>query len=416
MSAMSAGSSVVMQRRHRGNVGRFLGQRGPGLTRIRLDTARQLLAGAYDARSKNRRFILTLDTTSVSQQGQHAENTFSTGNRRRRPAQGRRYSQKKHARHSCHGHVFGMLTTPHGVRLPYYLPYYTKEYCRQRGLKHRTQADLAAEIIRRVPLPAKGELIVLGDTAFESRQVRAACEQREATWIFPANPERVLAGRKPRPKVSSLLRQLTGERFVPIRLQLSDDFAPYRRAARCRLKSNKARTFYVHQERRRVHNVGDVQLVFSVSQKPAPGKSVPRSQVKTLLTDSLQLSAREIVALYALRWQIELLFKELKSVLGMHQYRFRQFHRIVAWIEACLITLLYLEWVRLERLKTRTLPARERAWWTAQRAFGLATSVRQRVEENELHVIRKWTRTRWGQRKLRAALRAAVTTEYRHAA
>jgi len=36
----------------------------------------------------------------------------------------------------------------------------------------------------------------------------------------------------------------------------------------------------------------------------------------------------QIVELYLVRWQIELLFKELKSCLGMHQYGFRD---LLAW-------------------------------------------------------------------------------------
>ena len=40
-----------------------------------------------------------------------------------------------------------------------------------------------------------------GDTAFDAEAVRTACEERKFSWIVPINPERVLAGAKPRPKV-----------------------------------------------------------------------------------------------------------------------------------------------------------------------------------------------------------------------
>jgi hypothetical protein len=43
-------------------------------------------------------FLFVVDQTLVSQQGGKTENTFSTGNRQRRPRQGRRYSTYKHAR------------------------------------------------------------------------------------------------------------------------------------------------------------------------------------------------------------------------------------------------------------------------------------------------------------------------------
>ena len=43
-----------------------------------------------------------------------------------------------------------------------------------------------------------------------------------------------------------------------------------------------------------------------------------------------------LVELYDLRWQIERFFKELKSTLGLAQYRFRQFVKVEGWTQACL--------------------------------------------------------------------------------
>ena len=56
--------------------------------------------------------------------------------------------------------------------------------------------------------------MVLGDTAFDAEAVRTACEERKFSWIVPINPERVLAGAKPRPKVSSLSEILTADQMV----------------------------------------------------------------------------------------------------------------------------------------------------------------------------------------------------------
>ena len=48
--------------------------------------------------------------------------------------------------------------------------------------------------------------------------------------------------------------------------------------------------------------------------------------------------------LYTLRWQIELFFKELKSTLGFHQYKFKTFEAVEGWGELTVTTVLYLEW------------------------------------------------------------------------
>ena len=80
------------------------------------------------------------------------------------------------------------------------------------------------------------------------------------------------------------------------------------------------------------------------------------------------LTAEQIVELYDLRWQIEVFFKELKSTLGFHQYRFRTFSKVERWVDLCLITFVYLEWSRAERLANRRLSAKQKRWWCWQRA------------------------------------------------
>lgn len=413
MSAQCAGSEVASKRRHRGNVLRFLSKQGSRLSYARRRFVGRMLESHPHLRKKNL-YVLIVDTTHVTQQGKMTENTISTGNRKRRPCEGRRYNENKRAPQSSHAHVFGLLLTPRGVRILYYLPFYTKAYCLQHGLMHRTQADLAAELIRQVHLPGGAKLLVLGDTAFEARQVRAACDEQNATWIVPANPERVLEGEKPRPKLWSLAANLTANQFVPIRLKLDDPtLAPYRRASACRLGSRtRTATFYTHRERRRVLNIGEVQIVFSTKQQPPSDKPVSRKQAKVLLTNDLSLSVREVVSWYTLRWQIELLFKELKSTLGLDQYRFRAFHRVVAWVEACIITFLFLEWTRMQKLKQRALSKRERTWWSRQRTHGITIAVRQHMEWSELQQIKKLTETDYGTRKLRRLVNNALPPEY----
>ena len=71
-----------------------------------------------------------------------------------------------------------------------------------------------------------------------------------------------------------------------------------------------------------------------------PTKNRPVEVQKILMTNDLSLSAKQIVEWYALRWQIELFFKELKSTLGFHQYRFRKFDRVEGWDELIQVTFL----------------------------------------------------------------------------
>jgi hypothetical protein len=402
MSAQQVASAVVGDSRHRANVGRFFKRHADELSWVGHQCAQRLLAlDGY------RRCIFIVDSTSVSHQGEHTPNTFSTGNRRRRPAKGRRYSQYQHARRGCHLFVWGLLITPDGRRIATFRCYHTRQYCQQHGLPHRTQADLGAELVRELAVPRATQVVVLADTAFESRQLRAACLERDFAWIMPANPERVLGGAKPRPSLWSLTKQFSYRMFAPVRL--SPDQGAYvamRRLSASSRGSKNTRTFHVHEERREVLSVGEVRIVFSTKTKPQPGKPLDRKQTKVLLSNDLQLDVAQIVELYLLRWQIELFFKELKSNLGMHQYRFRDFDRVAAWMEVYRITFHYLEWVRAQ--KVRASKGRERTLWSSQRTHGLCLEVCRRLDEAQLFSLQRQTSTPGGLRRLRKLLRKAL--------
>ena len=409
IGAAQAAGAVRSAPRHRAQIVRFLGRKYWRTLRV-TDVLRAELLSAETGRGRS---VLILDQTLCSQQGTKAENTYSTGNRTRRPRKGRRYGAYKHARKGCHCFVMGLLITPGGVRLPFCRPYYTKDYCRLKGRAYRTQPELAAEIVRDLPLPDGADVVVLGDTAFDAAAVRAACAGRGYSWIVPTNPERVLAGAKPRPKVRSLAEELTADRLEPVRLHPGRGrYAALRRVSTARPgPQRKPRVFYAHSEDRAVHSVGDVRLVFSTREQPQPGR---KSRVqKVLMTGDRTLSAAEVVALYDLRWQIELFFKELKGTLGFDHYRLRRFEKVEAWTELVLATFLYLEWYRARQLRRAGLSAAEKDRWRRQRAYGVCLALRQATERADLDHIAAALKTPGGIRRLRRDLRAAIQREYR---
>ena len=411
MSAQQVASAVVGESRHRASVGRFLRRNVNELSWVGCHCARRLLA----LDGWRRRCVFILDSTSISHQGEHTPNTFSTGNRRRRPIKGRRYQKYRHARRGCHLFVWGLLITPDGRRSPSFRCYYTREYCQQHGMPHRTQADLGAELVRQLAIGCSAPVMVLADTAFELRQMRAACQERGFGWIMPANPERVLSGRRPRPTLWSLTKQFSSRMFAPLRLSLHQGpYAAMRRLGDSRRGSKIIRTFYVHEERREVLSVGKVRIVFSAKTKPQPGKLLDRKQTKILLSNDLELDVAEIVELYLLRWQIELFFKELKSNLGMHQYRFRDFERIRAWIELYRITFHYLEWLRAKMVKTTK--GKQRSAWSSRRTHGLCQAVCEQLDEAQLVTLQQQIATKGGIRRLRKLLRNTLPVEQRNAA
>jgi len=412
MSCSAAAGSIATEPIHRGQLTRFLAR--PRWQRHDFNSP---LRQALLARETRRgRFIFIVDATLVSQAGLKTQNTYSTGNRGRHPAQGRRYNKRKIVYKKVHSFTFGLLITPSGIRIPMQTPHYTQEYCQAHGLKHRTTAEAAAEMIRTLPLPPEAQVVVIGDTAYESQVVREACEQRGYLWIFPANAERVYQGpRGQRPKLRARLKDWSQLPHKTIRLRASSGrYAQQRRLSRWRIgPKTKTRVYYAYQEKREVRNVGCVQLVFSTT-KPNLVQATA-DDVKILLTNALQMPVTEVLELYSLRWQIELFFKELKSTLGFAQYRFQDFRATRAWVEMAITTVLFLEYERIRHLQDRRLSQETRRWWEMQRLHGLCHAYRQQCAAAELRYLADRLQTASGITRLKRQLAAAVPAEYRAA-
>jgi hypothetical protein len=407
MSCLRAAGAIRCETRHRAQISRFLAR--PGWRKLNINAS--LRSQLLELETREGVFVLIVDATLVSQAGKRTKNT---GNRQRRPREGRRYGKTKHTRKNCHSFTMALLITPSGIRIPFCKPYHTHEYCKETGREHRTTAEAAADLIRELPLPEGAEVLVLGDTAYDAEVVRDACQDRGYSWIFPCNPERVLAGPKGnRPKVRSLLKDWSNWSRQTVRLAPGQGtYAVYRRLSPHRIGPKaKPRTYYVHQERRQVHSIGEVRLVFSTMEQNL--KTATPDDVKILMTNNQRLSVRDVIELYSLRWQIELFFKELKSTLGFHQYQFQEFGPVEGWVDLALIAFMYLEWYRAKQMSRRDLSREEKGWWEHQRTYGLCQAVRLRSEQNELKYIADRLETPGGIRSLRRLIRNSFPKEYR---
>ena len=303
MTCSQAAGSIASEAIHRGQLTRFLAR--PRWQKEDFnDPLRQRLLMLESRRGE---FLFLIDATLVSQAGRRTQNSYSTGNRKRRPRKGRRYGKKKIVYKKCHSFTFGLLITPSGYRIPYQIPHYTEEYCKEHGIQHRTTAEAAAEMIHSLPLPRRAKVIVLGDTAYDAAVIREACDARGYIWIFPVNVNRVYEGpRGNRPQVRSRLKDWTKLSLKKVRLQASTGkYANYRRLSRYRVgPKQKPRVYYAYSERCNVHSVGRVQLALSTT-KPKLKKATC-DDVKILMTNAMNRSLSDIIELYSLRWQIEL--------------------------------------------------------------------------------------------------------------
>jgi hypothetical protein len=399
---------------HRGQLTRFLAR--PRWQKVDFNASLRTIL--LEVESGNGKFVFIVDGTMISQSGTKTQNTYSTGNRQRRSIKkGFRYNKKKVRRKNVHSFTFGLLLTPSGIRIPFQIPHYTKEYSENNRLQHLTTAEAAAKMIRELPLPEEADVLVLGDTAYDAESVRAACDERGYKWIFPANAERVYEGPTgQRPKLRSRLKDWTGLSLKKIRLHASTGkYAAYRRLSRWRIgPKQKPREYFAYQEKLEVRSVGYVQLVFS-TMKSNLQKATP-DDVKILMTNATDMKVSEVIEAYSVRWQIELFFKELKSTLGMGQYQFEKFEAVQAWINCAITTVLFLEHQRAKKLQDRRLSEERRQWWRAQRLHGLCEAIRQECTEEELKYLSTRLKTSGGIKKLQRLLTNAIPTEFRAAA
>lgn len=368
-------------------------------------------------------WVFILDQTYHSTYGRLAQNTSSRANKSKR-SRGSERRQKKTPKHSCHCFVFGLLISPQtGTRIPYLRPHYTKKYCLQRQARntvsnpapsYRTQTELAAELIRTLPIAAGRPVLVLGDTAFEGDLIQKTCRQRQFDWITPANPERVLAGMPgQRPKLRDYCKVLSTQTATSISLCPGQgSWYIHQRSSPSKTgRHNYSRRYWAKAEALAVHNVGTVQVVFSSTDQPQEGS--PSEVQKILLCNRLDWDVTAVVQAYCVRWQIEQFFREAKSDLGMSSYRVRDFEEVETWVEFCCLSFVYLEWYRLEQLESSGQPNARREWWYRQRTRGLARQVQLAIEEQDVLHLVDAMKTEANRNDLLAALRRALPLEQR---
>ncbi len=389
-SVSAAARSVLLETRHAGWLLRWLGSSNAPAALLAAAQRRLL---DCDRQASDRLHLLLLDSTQHGQQGKHTQNTYSTGNTQARPKQSSR-RQNQHHRRGGHLFVFALLLTPQGLRIPYWLPYFTETHCQLLGRPHHTQADLAAQLIEALPVPAHCPVLVVGDTAFEAKQIRRACARRNWQWVVPLNPERRLAGGKPRPKVRSLYEQLHSSDFSQVSFRLDQgDWAVMARVSPQRSRAkNHQRTYWVQRRTATIHNVGAVALLFSTLTEPTPGSV--RVQ-KVLISNALEAPTEQLLRWYALRWQIELFFKEMKSQLGMCQYKLGRFQRVEGWVALSVLAFCYLEWQRCQHLQQAQ--GKDKPFWQRLRAAGLKEKIRQQVQRAEIESLLGLAATKEGQ-------------------
>jgi len=170
--------------------------------------------------------------------------------------------------------------------------------------QYRKENELFREMLLNFQPPEWAEtILVLGDCAYASKDNMKAVkkrnrEQQHRDWFFLfaiARTWKTAAGHHLKDLVIDLPEDQYHRTLIP---SLSDP--------------KKRKTFWIHGKKLSLRHIGDVALVFS---KKRPNLSPKKTRL--FVTNLPDVTPRQVISLYQRRWAVEIIFKELKSCLGL---------------------------------------------------------------------------------------------------
>jgi SRSO17 transposase len=194
----------------------------------------------------------------------------------------------------------------------------------QPGPRYRKLTDLAAQMIRAFAPPASGMKVrVLFDAFYLCPALTRACESKGYSYFSVAAKNRCFRATQARGRgrqIGLLAPGLLRHRGKNVRMKRSRGVAKLRIAS---LDGHLSR-------------IGAVHMVLS----KRPGERW-RTTV-AIVTSEAGLDARQIVSIYELRWNIEVLFKELEVDLGLGDYQVLSEEGILKHLHLCCLAHLVL--------------------------------------------------------------------------
>jgi hypothetical protein len=229
-----------------------------------------------------------------------------------------------------HGHIvlFAAILF-RGVVLPWRL--HLQKPKGQPGPRYRKLTDLAAQMIREFAPLAGMKVRVLFDAFYLSPVVTHACESKGFSYFSVAAKNRSFAGEGTKGRG----RKIALEIALEIAL-VAPGFIRHRgKNVRMKRSRGVAKLRIVGVDGH-LSRIGRVRMVLS----KRPGERWKTTVA--IVTNERGLRDREIVSIYELRWNIEVLFKELEVDLGLGDYQVLSEDGILKHLHLCCLAHLAL--------------------------------------------------------------------------
>jgi SRSO17 transposase len=209
------------------------------------------------------------------------------------------------------------------------------------GPRYRKLTDMAAAMVGAFDPPAGVKVRVLFDAFYLCPQVAKACAGKGFTFFSVASRNRSFTtGEGKRAKRRSIARLMPGL----IR----------HHGRRVRMKRSRGHAaLRVASMDGRLSKVGRVRMV--VSKRPRG----PWKKCIAVVTNETGLRPRQVVAIYELRWNIEVLFKELRQDLGLGDYQMIAEEGILKHLHVCCLAHLMLTHQALDGLGAKATNANQ---------------------------------------------------------
>lgn len=297
-------AGVLPPSRHRTSYGVFLHHSDWDPVPLLAGQALQILRGMKPQRGEV--VYLLLDDTRIVKRGKKMEGVCKLWD---------------HA-HQRFGYGHTVVTAAilfRGVVLPWRLELWEAE--KSAGRRFRKLTHIAAALIREFVPPSTVKVRVLFDAFYLCPVVVRTCESRGFTWFSVAAKGRNFTrsnGRK---------RRIKG--WAPGVLRHQGRWVRLRR-------SRGWRWMRIAAMDGKLSKIGAVRMVLCKRHRNAWKTTV------AVVTNENQLEARTILAVYEKRWNIEVLFKELRGSLGLGDYQVMSRHAIVRHLHLCGLAHLML--------------------------------------------------------------------------
>jgi len=287
----------------------------------------------------------------------------------------------------AHTFVMGELISPRGMRYPIRYSFYTEEHCLETDISYRTQNDIAQDIVKffRRILPYRTCLVVIADSYFDSKKMFGCINRKNTVFITSADRDRTCKLRYGTEKLHARAKD-TKERKTFILTKGAESFTREQsRFSHPEMKGKMRQKYRITGEALNVSGIGKCRVVYSWKHKS--GKKTGES-FRVLLCSNPHWSDEKVAEMYALRWQIEIFFRELKSDLGLCDYSGREFDAYERYIDVCLMAFLFIEWYRLQSMRA-TRSRKERGQLRIIRTRGLKKRIRKEAVNEALQAVRK---------------------------